>query len=82
MHNLYGQQGAADRGALIFEMGQTGRTAVDLPEPRRSRIASMACAAPARSLRASRAAGCQHYTRLSQKNYAIDMGVYPWARAP
>ncbi len=64
---------------LIFEMGQTGRCGVDLPEPpkvkerlnglrRKGTIGLPGLAEPQ---------VVQHYTRLSQKNYAIDMGVYP-----
>ncbi|MBM3620601.1 MAG: glycine dehydrogenase subunit 2 [Alphaproteobacteria bacterium] len=64
---------------LIFEMGQPGRCGVDLPEPpkvadrlnglrRRGAIGLPGLAEPQ---------VVQHYTRLSQKNYAIDMGLYP-----
>jgi glycine dehydrogenase subunit 2 len=64
---------------LIFEMGQAGRCGVDLPEPpkvkerlnglrRKGEIGLPGLAEPQ---------VVQHYTRLSQKNYAIDMGVYP-----
>ena len=64
---------------LIFEMGQAGRCGVDLPEPpkvkerlnglrRKGTIGLPGLAEPQ---------VVQHYTRLSQKNYAIDMGVYP-----
>src|SRR6188472_3963968 len=64
---------------LIFEMGQPGRCGVDLPEPPKVRDRL-------NGLRRNGEIGLpglgepqvvQHYTRLSQKNYAIDMGVYP-----
>jgi glycine dehydrogenase subunit 2 len=64
---------------LIFEMGQPGRCGVDLPEApkvkdwlnglrRNGEIGLPGLSEPQ---------VVQHYTRLSQKNYAIDMGVYP-----
>ena len=65
---------------LIFEMGQPGRCGVDLPEPPKVEgPPRTACAAPATIglPGLSEPQVVQHYTRLSQKNYAIDMGVYP-----
>ena len=74
-----GNRGLAQEEKLIFEQGQPGRTAVDLPEP----------AGNALRLGAVRPRGeiglpglsepqvIRHFTRLSQKNYAIDAGLYP-----
>jgi glycine dehydrogenase subunit 2 len=64
---------------LIFEQGQDGRTGVDLPEvpawptrlgglERKGRIGLPGLSEPQ---------VVRHYTRLSQKNYAIDAGLYP-----
>ncbi|NQV81373.1 MAG: aminotransferase class I/II-fold pyridoxal phosphate-dependent enzyme, partial [Alphaproteobacteria bacterium] len=64
---------------LIFEMGSPGRTGVDLPPvttttdklgglQRRSEIGLPALSEPQ---------VVRHYVRLSQKNYAIDSGLYP-----
>ena len=64
---------------LIFEFGETSVTGVDIDDPgpftprlgaheRKSAIGLPGLSEP-ETLR--------HYTRLCQKNYAIDMGVYP-----
>src|SRR5471030_2238384 len=64
---------------LIFEMGQPGRTGVDLPEPPRTkdRMNGLRRAGEIGLPGLSEPQVVQHFTRLSQKNYAIDMGVYP-----
>ncbi|WP_207477990.1 aminomethyl-transferring glycine dehydrogenase subunit GcvPB [Arenibaculum pallidiluteum] len=65
--------------ALIFEQDSPGSTGVDLPEPAtdelrlgglrpRGQIGLPGLAEPT---------VVRHYTRLSQKNYAIDLGLYP-----
>jgi glycine dehydrogenase subunit 2 len=64
---------------LIFEMGQAGRCAVDLPEPPKvkDRLNGLRRSGEIGLPGLSEPQVVQHYTRLSQKNYAIDMGVYP-----
>ena len=64
---------------LIFEMGQPGRTGVDLPEvPRmKDRLNGARRSGEIGLPGLSEPQVVQHYTRLSQKNYGIDMGVYP-----
>src|SRR5262245_16317692 len=64
---------------LIFEMGQPGRCGVDLPEPPKvkDRLNGLKRADEIGLPGLSEPQVVQHYTRLSQKNYAIDMGVYP-----
>ncbi len=64
---------------LIFEMGQPGRCGVDLPEPPkvRDRLNGLRRTGEIGLPGLSEPQVVQHYTRLSQKNYAIDMGVYP-----
>src|SRR5690242_651703 len=68
---------------LIFEMGQVGRCGVDLPEPPprssgvKDRLNGLRRKGEIGLPGLSEPQVVQHYTRLSQKNYAIDMGVYP-----
>ena len=64
---------------LIFEMGQAGRCGVDLPEPAKvkDRLNGLRRKGDIGLPGLSEPQVVQHYTRLSQKNYAIDMGVYP-----
>ncbi|QQS11259.1 MAG: aminomethyl-transferring glycine dehydrogenase subunit GcvPB [Rhodospirillales bacterium] len=64
---------------LIFEMGQAGRCGVDLPEPPKvaDRLGGLRRKGAIGLPGLSEPQVVQHYTRLSQKNYAIDMGVYP-----
>jgi len=64
---------------LIFEMGQPGRTGVDLPAPKAvaDRLGGLRRKGEIGLPGLSEPQVVQHYTRLSQKNYAIDMGVYP-----
>lgn len=64
---------------LIFETGTPRRTGVDLPEPkgRASRLGSHAREGEIGLPGLSEPETMRHYVRLSQKNYAIDLGVYP-----
>ena len=69
---------------LIFEMGQAGRCGVDLPDlieegpPKvMDRLNGLRRVGEIGLPGLSEPQVVQHYTRLSQKNYAIDMGVYP-----
>ena len=68
---------------LIFEMGQAGRCGVDLPEPPpkspgvKDRLNGVRRKGTIGLPGLSEPQVVQHFTRLSQKNYAIDMGVYP-----
>ena len=65
--------------ALIFEQDSPGRCGVDLPESPRvdNRLNGLERKRPIGLPGLSEPQVVQHYTRLSQKNYAIDMGVYP-----
>jgi glycine dehydrogenase subunit 2 len=74
-----GHRGLQMEEPLIFEMGSTGRTGVDLPD-----VPNVA--GKLGGLRRQQAIGLpalsepqvvRHYVRLSQKNYAIDSGLYP-----
>ena len=74
-----GHRGLQIEEPLLFERDSTGRAGVDLPEPPKveDRLGG---------LRRKNAIGLpgisepeivRHFTRLSQKNYAIDTGLYP-----
>jgi glycine dehydrogenase subunit 2 len=74
-----GHRGLVMDEKLIFERGAEGRWGVDLPEPPTvaPRLGGLARKAPVGLPGLSEPPVIRHYTRLSQKNYAIDMGVYP-----
>jgi len=73
-----GNRGLQIEEPLIFELGQSGRTGVDLPEPKvKDRLSGLRRAGEIGLPGLSEPQVVQHYTRLSQKNYGIDMGVYP-----
>jgi len=74
-----GHRGLQMEEKLIFEQGEPGRTGVDLPDL--PKVADRL-----NGLKRQRAIGLpglsepqvvRHFTRLSQKNYAIDSGLYP-----
>jgi glycine dehydrogenase subunit 2 len=74
-----GNRGLQLEEALIFEQDSPGRSGVDLPEP-------PLCGVRLGGLERRGAIGLpglsepqvvRHFTRLSQKNYAIDAGIYP-----
>ncbi|MGB3456306.1 MAG: aminomethyl-transferring glycine dehydrogenase subunit GcvPB [Litorimonas sp.] len=64
---------------LIFEIGDLETTGVDLPEPKggTSRLGAHARTGAIGLPGLSEPETMRHYVRLSQKNYAIDLGVYP-----
>ena len=64
---------------LIFEQGAEGRCGVDLPPPPdvAPRLGGLARSEPIGLPGLSEPQVVRHYTRLSQKNYAIDLGLYP-----
>jgi glycine dehydrogenase subunit 2 len=72
-----GSKGLEQVEALIFELGSTEKTGVDLPEPTgKSRLGDHArgeIGLPG----LSEPETMRHYVRLSRKNYAIDLGLYP-----
>ncbi len=74
-----GNRGLQLEEKLIFEQDSPGRTGVDLPPaPKvKSRLGGLERGAAIGLPGLSEPQVVQHYTRLSQKNYAIDMGVYP-----
>jgi glycine dehydrogenase subunit 2 len=64
---------------LIFEQGATGRSGVDLPDLRNMapRLSGMQSRAAIGLPGLSEPQVVRHYTRLSQKNYGIDSGLFP-----
>ncbi len=74
-----GHRGLVMDEKLIFERGAEGRCGVDLPEPPKvaPRLGGLARKAPVGLPGLSEPQVVRHYTRLSQKNYAIDAGLYP-----
>jgi glycine dehydrogenase subunit 2 len=65
--------------ALLFEIGRTETTGVDLDTPHASanRLGGLERVAPIGLPGLSEPETLRHYVRLSQKNYAIDSGLYP-----
>ena len=64
---------------LIFEIGDSGRTGVDLPSGGEggSRLGNLARTAPIGLPGLSEPETVRHYTRLSRQNYGIDLGLFP-----
>lgn len=65
--------------ALIFEIGGTDRTGVDLPEAPKvaSRLGGLERKSAIGLPGLSEQETVRHYTRLSRQNYAIDLGLFP-----
>ncbi len=64
---------------LIFELDEPARSGVDLPEPRggADRLGGLSRRGPIGLPGLSEPQVVRHYTRLSQKNYGIDSGLFP-----
>ena len=65
--------------ALIFEIGSTETTGVEVAQPvtATSRLGTLARTAPIGLPGLSEPETVRHYTRLSRQNYAIDLGLFP-----
>jgi glycine dehydrogenase subunit 2 len=74
-----GHRGLVMEEALIFEQGVEGRTGVDLPAPPRftARLGGVERKGGVGLPGLSEPQVIRHYTRLSQRNFAIDAGLYP-----
>ncbi|WP_439814060.1 aminomethyl-transferring glycine dehydrogenase subunit GcvPB [Zavarzinia sp. CC-PAN008] len=76
---ISGNRGLDIEEPLIFTLGEEGRTGVDLPVPDGTALRL----GPARARRGIGLPGLaepqvvRHYTRLSRRNYAIDLGIFP-----
>jgi len=73
-----GNRGLALEEPLIFEIGDSERTGVDLPTPPKvaSRLGGLE-REPIGLPGLSEPETVRHYTRLSRQNFAIDMGLFP-----
>ncbi len=76
---ITGNRGLRIEEPLIFEQGDPAKSGVDLPRPddRPDRLGGLARQGPIGLPGLSEPEVVRHYTRLSQKNYAIDSGFYP-----
>src|SRR5438067_3581419 len=76
---ITGNRGLQIEEPLIFEQDSPDKCGVDLPEPRRfeSRLGGLERKGRIGLPGLSEPQIVRHYTRLSQKNYAIDTGLYP-----
>jgi glycine dehydrogenase subunit 2 len=74
-----GNRGLQIEEKLIFEQDAPGRCGVDLPEPPAfaARLGGLERRGPIGLPGLSEPQVVRHFTRLSQKNYAIDSGLYP-----
>jgi glycine dehydrogenase subunit 2 len=74
-----GNRGLQIEEALLFEVGREDVTGVDLPDPKTeaTRLGTHRRRAPIALPGLSEPETMRHYVRLSQKNYAIDSGIFP-----
>ena len=74
-----GHRGLLLEEKLIFEQGEAGRCGVDLPPAPQvgERLGGLRRRAAIGLPGLSEPQVVRHFTRLSQKNYAIDGGIYP-----
>jgi glycine cleavage system P protein (glycine dehydrogenase) subunit 2 len=74
-----GNRGLAIEEALIFEIGRTDTTGVDLEEPAKfsAKLGRLARTESLGLPGLSEPEAMRHYVRLSQKNYGIDTGLFP-----
>jgi len=79
VHTFTGNRGLDHEEALIFEIGDSGRTGVDFEEPvvAKPRLGGLERSAPIGLPGLTEPETMRHYVRLSRKNYAIDSGLYP-----
>lgn len=79
METLSGNRGLLQAEPLIFEIGHGGGTGVDLPAPQggADRLGGLTRKADLDLPGLSEPEAVRHYVRLSQRNYAIDLGVFP-----
>lgn len=74
-----GSSGLQQREDLLFEIGSVDQTGVDLAEPkgRSNRLGGVKRRSSTGLPGLSEPQAIRHYVRLSQQNYAIDLGVFP-----
>src|SRR5262249_28835131 len=78
-HTFTANRGLQIEEPLLFEVGRNDVTGVDLPPvpAAPSRLGAHARKTPIDLPGLSEPETLRHYVRLSQKNYAIDSGIYP-----
>jgi glycine dehydrogenase subunit 2 len=75
---LTGARGLLQDEALIFELDCWDKTGIDLPDaPAADDLGDLVRAAPIGLPGLSEPEAVRHYVRLSQKNHAIDLALYP-----
>jgi glycine dehydrogenase subunit 2 len=76
---MSGSRGLQEEEPLLFEQDAPGRCGVDLPEPPavKSRLGGVTREGAIGLPGLSEPQVVRHYMRISQKNYAIDTGIYP-----
>lgn len=79
MTTVSGSRGLLQQEGLIFEVGALDKTGVDLPAPkgRKNRLGGVSRKQGTGLPGLSEPEAVRHYMRLSQKNYAIDLGLFP-----
>ncbi len=79
MTTISGHRGLEMDEPLIFELDAPGQSGVDLPAlpTTHTRLGRVAARGPIGLPGLTEPEVVRHYTRLSQKNYAIDAGFYP-----
>ncbi len=79
IQTVSGSKGLLQKEELIFDIGTTETTGVDLPTPkgRKDRLGGLKRKNGTGLPGLSEPQAVRHYVRLSQKNYAIDLGLFP-----
>ncbi|ACT58747.1 aminomethyl-transferring glycine dehydrogenase subunit GcvPB [Hirschia baltica] len=79
IQTVSGSKGLLQKEELIFDIGTTETTGVDLPAPkgRKDRLGGLKRKNGTGLPGLSEPQAVRHYVRLSQKNYAIDLGLFP-----
>jgi len=78
-HTVSGSRGLLQAEGLIFEIGSADKTGVDLAKPKgaKSRLGDVTRRMPTGLPGLTEPEAVRHYVRLSQRNYAIDLGLFP-----
>ncbi len=74
-----GSRGLLQHEGLLFEIGTLDKTGVDLPKPKgsKSRLGGITRKQDTGLPGLTEPEAVRHYMRLSQRNYAIDLGFFP-----
>ncbi len=79
IETVSGSRGLLQHEDLLFEIGTPETTGVDLPKPKgtKNRLGGVKRKVDTGLAGLSEPQAVRHYMRLSQKNYAIDLGLFP-----